>query len=446
MSDVRPSQRWSLSGKLAVLLAGFGVVVASVAAAGSALGLSPWWAWLATVAILLPLAVVLASRVSRSPQKVLAALRDGVEGFRSGDFSVRLGVERHDELGQLVAMYNRVGEVLRNERSSIRQRELLLETVVESSPAAIVLVGHGDRIVIANRVARRLFFAGRPMEGWTAEEAFAGAPEPLRQALAAGRDALVSLPVGDQATEPETFHVTRRVFDINARHHLLLMVRHMTPELRRQEVAVWKKVIRVIGHEINNSLAPIQSLVHSARQLHRRPDAAERLDGVFDTIEECTGRLQRFVDGYATFARLPEPRKEPVSLVRLLHTVRQLEPFETPTTVPECTLRLDPSQIQQVLINLTQNAREAGSDPDEIAVEVLELPSGEVALRVLDRGSGMAPEILEQAVLPYFTTKSGGTGLGLALSREIVEAHGGTLQLESRSGGGVVVTCRLPRE
>jgi signal transduction histidine kinase len=114
--------------------------------------------------------------------------------------------------------------------------------------------------------------------------------------------------------------------------------------------------------------------------------------------------------------------------------------------VPPRTVRIDPAQIQQVLVNLLRNAREAGSPPEEIALAVEELAGGEAGLvvRVLDRGEGMDEERMSKALLPFYSSKKGGTGLGLALAREILEAHGGGLELAQRNGGGLAVTCRLP--
>jgi nitrogen fixation/metabolism regulation signal transduction histidine kinase len=210
---------------------------------------------------------------------------------------------------------------------------------------------------------------------------------------------------------------------------------------------VWKKVIRVISHELNNSLAPIRSMAHSARLILRAGGSerrdAERLEEIFDHIDQSAAGLHRFIEGYARFARLPEPRLETVDLRSFLEHLRRLEPFELVGEVPARTIDVDPSQLQQVLVNLLKNAREAGSPPDEIAVAVGAADGG-LALHVLDRGGGMDEEQMRRALVPFYSSKKGGTGLGLALSREILEAHGGRLELAARDGGGLVVTCRLP--
>ena len=142
---------------------------------------------------------------------------------------------------------------------------------------------------------------------------------------------------------------------------------------------------------------------------------------------------------------MPQPKPEPVCLRDFLDQVRQLEPFALAVDAPPAAgVVFDPAQMQQVLVNLVKNAREAGSPPEEIVVAVDPLPTGGLALHVLDRGCGMDEERRTQALLPFFSSKPNGSGIGLALSREIVEAHGGSLHLAARRGGGTVVTCRLP--
>ncbi|MEE8524999.1 MAG: ATP-binding protein [Thermoanaerobaculia bacterium] len=440
-SDSKHRRRFSLAGKLGLLFGLLLAVTAALAAGVSALGASPTVIWLITVALGLPLGLFLVSRFLRPSLRVLAALEDGVEGFRARDFSLRLAVDRGDELGELVEVYNDLADLLGRERSELRQRELLLQTVLETSPASVLLVNPADRVIYASRAARALFFGGRRLEGHAFAEILDGCPEPLRRMLSSGRDALVTVDLDGGADE--TFHVSRRVFELNSRRHLLIMVRRMTAELRRQEVAVWKKVLRVISHELNNSLAPIRSMAHSARLILRAGGDAERLEEIFDNIDQSAAGLHRFIEGYARFARLPEPRIETVDLRSFLEHLRRMEPFELAGEVPARTVDVDSSQIQQVLINLLKNAREAGSPPEDIAVAVDDTGGG-LVIHVLDRGGGMDEEQMRRALVPFYSSKKGGTGLGLALSREILEAHGGSLELAARDGGGLVVSCHLP--
>ncbi len=209
-----------------------------------------------------------------------------------------------------------------------------------------------------------------------------------------------------------------------------------------QEVAIWKKVIRVIAHELNNSLAPISSLAHSGRELALQPDT-ERLTRVFSTIEERASHLATFIDGYARFAKLPRPRPAEVHWGPLLAGLKDSLSFRVVPPLPVRPAWMDGAQIEQVLINLVKNAVESGSPEDEVTLTVAERDGG-FAVEVRDRGAGLTEEVLRDALLPFYSTKPKGTGLGLTLCREIVDAHGGRLSIANREGGGAIVTVWLP--
>ena len=373
--------------------------------------------------------------------RALTALRDGVKSFRDRDFSMRLVVERDDEVGHLMSLYNEVGDALRAERHALRQKEVMLETVLQATPMALLLIAPDDRIVYANRSARDLFAPGERLQGYPFAEVLEGCPPAMRDALRAGADALFTV---EQAGEEETFHVAQREFHLNARRHMLCMVRRLTHELRRQEVEIWKKVIRLMSHELNNSLAPIASLAHSARSIADRPEHAHRLETIFGTIEERAVHLRDFLEGYARFARLPRPAKQPVEWHDFMQRLRTLAEFRLDGTLPPAAGHFDPAQMQQVLINLLKNAAEAGSPPGSVTLSVIASAGDGTRIEVRDRGTGMSEEVLRQALLPFYSSKPTGTGLGLPLCREILEAHGGSLRIACRPDGGVVVTCWFP--
>jgi two-component system, NtrC family, nitrogen regulation sensor histidine kinase NtrY len=208
-------------------------------------------------------------------------------------------------------------------------------------------------------------------------------------------------------------------------------------------VQTWKKVIRVISHELNNSLAPISSLAHSGRELARLGDNA-RLAPVFDTIEDRTRHLHAFIRGYAEFAKLPQPRIARVSWSEFLGQLAQHSAFRLIPPMPTTDGWFDRAQIEQALINLLKNAHEAGGKTDDVELAV-EPRVGETRIEVRDRGPGMSDSVLANALLPFYSTKHDGTGLGLALAREIVEAHGGRIALANRADGGLIVTLTLPQ-
>jgi nitrogen fixation/metabolism regulation signal transduction histidine kinase len=417
------------------------VAVIGVAVAAAFWIPSPWAVLLAAVGFGVPVGWWILDRVLIPSTRVLQALRDGVQGYRDHDFSLNLAVDRGDELGELVDLYNKVGDVLRDERSAILQREMLLETVFEATPMAIVLVNARDRVIFANRTAREVFFSRGRLEGRVFGQILEECPEALREALASGRDSLFSLETGG---EEEVFHVARRAFELNGLRHDLVLIKRLTPELRRQEVDVWKRAIRTLSHEINNSLAPIASLARSVRLMAGSPEHAERLGSALDVIEERSSHLKEFLEGYARFARLPQPRLAEVEWGTFLGELREVTPFELEGEPPTAPGRFDPAQMQQALINLLKNARESGSAPEDVKLAVDALGEGGVRFRVLDRGTGMTDEVMRKALLPFYTSKPGGTGLGLPLCREIVEAHGGRLRIERREGGGTAVVCWVP--
>ncbi|HET8643979.1 MAG TPA: ATP-binding protein, partial [Vicinamibacteria bacterium] len=396
----------------------------------------------AALAAALLAALLTAGRALGSAQRTMGALADGIRSFRDGEFSMRLANPREDELGDLVGLYNEMGDAMRSERHDLYQRELMLETVLQGAPMAIVLTGPTGRVAYSNRSARHLLHHGRRLEGHDLQEVLAQAPAEMREVMASAEDALFT--VADTAGGEETYHLSRRSFDLHTRRHTLFVVERLTPELRRREVEVWKKAIRVMNHEMNNSLAPIRSLVRSARTATARPEHAHHLEGIFDTIEERATYLSEFLEGYARFARLPRPQKRPVPWREFLEGMRHLAAFRVQEPLPERPGLFDPSQMQQVLINLVKNAREAGSPEGEIVVAVQPGTDGSAALQVLDRGRGMDEEVMRRALLPFYSSKPSGTGLGLPLCQEIVEAHGGRLRLQARPGGGLAVTCLLP--
>jgi two-component system nitrogen regulation sensor histidine kinase NtrY len=389
-----------------------------------------------TAAVAIPLTYLLLRGPLRRMRVNLSALTDGVRGFADGDFSLRLRVTGDDEITDLIAFYNEIGAILRTQRNESLQRELLFETVLQTTPLSVILTTDGDRVVYANRAARDLFAPDR-LEGRRLNEVLAPAPA-LREAFTSERDALF-------AAGSETYHLSRRTFFLNGREHLLWIANRLTPELRRQEIEVWKRAIRVLNHELNNSLAPIRSLFHSARVIRDRPEQMYRLDEINDAVEERLDYLQRFLDGYSQFARLPKPRREEVAWSALLDSVQRIVPFRIVEPRPSHSSQLDPAQLEQVLINLIKNASDAGSPPGETEVAV-ERRAGGSLLVVSDRGEGMSEETMIRALLPFWSTRAGGSGLGLPLCAEIIDGHGGHLRIAHRDGGGSVVSCWIPDE
>ncbi len=435
----KPRARRSLAGRIAVVVAATATVVAAVAIAFDRWLESPVLAGAAALLVTLPLAIWLTGRMFSRWSHSLRAITDGIGSLRDRDFSVSVTPAGPDEIGDLTAEYNSLGDSLRRERLNLYQRELLLDTVVQTTPLALVLTNANDHIVFGNIAARQLFRAGRKIEGIRFGDLLAAAPQPLRDAVEGGVDTLFTVSEG---TEAEIFHLSHRPFMLNSQPHRLLLFKQLTREMAAQEVAIWKKVIRVIAHELNNSLAPITSLAHSGRELVGEPDGA-RLTRVFSTIEERASHLATFIDGYARFAKLPRPRPAAVHWAPLLAALGDSLAFRVVQPLPARPGWMDGPQIEQVLINLVKNAVESGSPAEEVTLTVAERGDG-FAIEVRDRGSGLTEAVLRDALLPFYSTKPTGTGLGLTLCREIVDAHGGRLAIANRDGGGALVTAWLP--
>ncbi|WP_424681317.1 sensor histidine kinase [Frateuria sp. YIM B11624] len=394
---------------------------------------------LASLLVLLPLALWLGGQVMAPIRRLLRALEGAVASYRDGDFSFSISADRRDELGELIRMHNALGQTLREQRQHLVQRELLLDTVVQHTPVSLVLANTQGRVAYANIAARHLFNEGRSLNGLDFGELLLNVPETLRRAVESGEDALLSVPM-DGADE--TFHLSQRLFRLQGRPHKLYSFRRMTRELSRQEVATWKRVIRVISHELNNSLAPISSLAHSGAELARRGDMA-RLPGVFATIGERARHLHGFIAGYASFAKLPTPQPQPIDWQAFLDSLALHCRYRLVGSVPAEPGWFDKAQIEQVLINLIKNAHEAGGAEDGVTLALAQV-GHDWRIEVADRGPGMSETVLAQALLPFYSTKRSGTGLGLALAREITEAHGGRITLANREDGGLRVSLLLP--
>jgi two-component system nitrogen regulation sensor histidine kinase NtrY len=400
----------------------------------------PWLAGLLVLTLLAPLVAWSGARLTAQWSRMTRAVNDGILSLKDRDFSVSVTQTTRDEVGELVSNYNGLGDRLRVERQSLYQRELMLDTVIQATPLALVLTNDADAVLYSNASARKLFAEGRKLEGDRFVRYLERAPAPLREAIDRGGDTLFTLEIGG---EPEVYHVSQRSFLLNAVPHRLLLLKQLTREINSQEVATWKKVIRVIAHELNNSLAPITSLAHSGQILAHAPPDPEQLGRVFSTIEDRARHLASFIEGYAQFAKLPQPRLAPVAWEVLIERLRVVVSFQLAAPLPRRMASFDTAQVEQALINLLKNARESGADAGSIELAVLPVAQG-FSIEVRDRGPGFSITALENALIPFYSTKESGTGLGLTLCREIVEAHGGRLRIANRPGGGAMVNLWLP--
>nr|WP_315486495.1 HAMP domain-containing sensor histidine kinase [uncultured Undibacterium sp.] len=405
----------------------------------------------ACLLIFIPIAIV-SVRAQLAPiLELFRAMSGTVLSYQDRDFSFGLNWQRNDELADLVDAHNDLGHVLREQRLDLVQRELLLDSMLQNTPVAMLLIGLRGHVVFGNITARQLLNNGRKLEGHTLEEILQQVSPSLREAMQHGGDGLFTVNasqlstsehVNEDSDEDEIYHLSRRSFTLNGTEHELFLIRHLTVELRRQEVQTWKKVIRVISHELNNSLAPVASLANSAGALISRGQY-ERLPEIMKTIEERAQHLESFIHGYARFAKLPTPRLESINWHSFIGRLQSQLGFELLGRLPDENIMFDVAQMEQALLNLLKNALESGSPPAGVSLEVKPMVEG-VRIEVSDQGGGMSDTVMSNALVPFYSTKRNGTGLGLALAREIIEAHGGRIMLNNRESGGLTVSLILP--
>ena len=420
-----------LATRITLVIAVAAAVV--IAVAFIAMRFIPRHALLVTIGLAIPVVYWSAHIVVSRVDELHAVLGNALSAFRDGDFSLRLAVRGDRELAELKRLYNELADTVREDRRELNEKEILLDTILQRTPVAVALLNAADRVVYSNAAARQLLAAGDRLNDRLLADLVL--IPPLRDAFDTNSDVIFN-------HDDETFHVSQRIFHLNTQRHRLVLIERLTPELRRQEISVWKKAIRVINHEINNTVAPISSLFHSARRAQEMPEHRHRLDEIYGLIEERLTFLRNFLDAYAQFARLPAPRKEKTSWSEVLDAVEALYAFKVEGS-PDLVCNMDRGQMQQVMINLVKNAHESGGDPNAISVSI-QRAGDECVVRICDRGRGMSEDVMRQALLPFYSTKPGGTGVGLALCNEIVEAHGGRMRIQGREGGGTVVTCAVP--
>jgi len=385
--------------------------------------------WLFIGVTLLVLVTILAMIKSslRPLNEVVRALEMGTMSLKDNDFSMTIHDEKYSELTVLLENFNNLSSILRQERLSLFQREQLLHRVIQEVPVALILIDDNDRIILSNVAAKTLLDYQKKLDGEQFSPLIENMPSALHHATTNKQSGLFSEILSN---EKVSYSLTcHKVNLINKDHHLFLY-KNLTHEMFRKESDIWKKTIRLISHELNNSLAPIKSLTSSAKKIIDAPEHLHLLPNIFDTIGDRIENLHHFLIQYATYARLPSPKLKPSDLALLVNNTGQLMGIKTQITCEDSTCDIDKAQIEQALLNLIKNAKESGSDIDDITLKIT-ANAHHVTIAVRDGGGGMNSSQLSQALMPFYTTKNEGSGLGLALCNEIIMAHHGKLRLSN---------------
>jgi nitrogen fixation/metabolism regulation signal transduction histidine kinase len=415
-----------------------GVVISMVLLwRGDYSGKVQWTLGLAVIGTWMITSLVLRERVVRP----LQTLSNMLAALREGDYSIRArGADRENALGLAFLESNLLGETLRTQRLGAMEATALLRTVMAEIDVAVFAFDDADRVRLVNRAGERLL--AQPAErvlARTAEQV--GLADQLEGTSPRTMD--VTFPGGAGRWE-----VRRGTFRQDGRPHTLLVLADVSKTLREEELQAWQRLVRVLSHEINNSLAPIKSITGSLLSLMDRrphpPDADDDLRRGLNIIGGRSEALVRFMSAYARLAKLPAPNRVPLEVGMWVRRVAALETRLPVTVTPGPTVMLlaDGDQLDQLLINLVRNAVDASLETSGRVNIGWARRNDTVLLTVTDEGPGLASAA--NLFVPFFTTKPQGSGIGLVLSRQIAEAHGGSLSLENRvDRRGCVATLRL---
>ncbi len=404
------------------------------------LDLTPEVRWTLSVVVLLAWTAA-ASAARQMVVRSLNLIANLLGALREGDYSIRgLSARSGSTMAMVMREVNDLGSTLQRQRTEAVESTVLLTHVMEEIGVAVFAFDPTHQLLLVNKAGERLFgqpsaeLLGSSAESLGVDDYLAGEPRRLVDRAFNGKQG--------------RYEVRRAMFYRDGRPHNLIVIADLSQALREEEQAAWQRIVRVLSHEINNSLTPIKSIAHSLRRIVDRVDAFPRQDEVsqgLSLIEERSGALGRFLRSYAQLARLPKPQPKPLRVSDLMSRIVELEKRLPVSVNPSLDLDLvaDSDQLEQALINIVRNAVDASLETGG-GVAVGWRPDGEwVEITIDDEGKGL-PDT-SNLFVPFFTTKPNGSGIGLALSRQIAEAHGGTITLANRQlGPGCRATIRLP--
>ncbi|MBJ6143716.1 histidine kinase [Hymenobacter sp. BT559] len=386
--------------------------------------------------------LVLAWQLYRSFMQPIRLIEAGTAALQAQDFNLKFQPVGQPGLDQLVAVYNHMLDALRQERVSQHEQSVLLERLIQASPAGILILTFDQLIASANAAAARAL--GQPA-AVLAGQAVAGLPAPWGAVLAdltAGQPQTVRLP-GGQTYRAAAAHFLDRGFQ-----RRFVVLEELTQEIRAQEKQTYEQLIRLVAHEVNNSIGAVNSLLGSFRHYTPQLALADQADFA-QALEVSIARntqLADFVAGYARLVRLPPPAPHPTDLHALL---RDLGHLLAPRSAAQgvawhwqlasagpLVVQADSQQLTQALLNVAKNALEAiGTGGGNVWVTTTTQP---LTLSIANDGASLSPEVSQQLFTPFFSTKAGGQGIGLTLVRDILVAHGISFRLETEGDGRTV--------
>jgi len=402
------------------------------------------WLLLAVEALFV-LSIFLGSMLVKSFFVPLDLIRTGAELMSERDFTSQFREVGQPEMDALVRIYNQMIERLRDERLTLQERNYFLDRLLSASPAGVVTLDFDGRVSALNPAARELLQI-------LDEEALG---HPLARIGPLG-EALAAVPVGGSRVVshgPRRLKVSRAEFFDRGFPRTFLLVGELTEELRASEKAAYGKLIRMMSHEVNNSVGAVSSLLDSFRGYGADLSEEDRRDflGAIDVAVARMERLGAFMNGFAEVVRLPEPDRRPCDLRQLLEEIllllrpqldRRRIQVHWQANGPVPPVDLDRNQIEQVLVNVLKNAMESIGEDGQIGLRLVS--DGErPVLTISDTGSGIPEDVRPLLFTPFFSTKRDGRGLGLTLIREILTAHGAGFGLENRLEGGAEFRVRF---
>lgn len=406
--------------------------------------LRPTPAWLFAAEAGLVMSVIAGSWLVTRLLRATTLIRESALLLEESDYTTRFRLTGHEEIDRLIDIYNRMVDALRGERIRVREQHHFLQRILDVSPSGAIVLDHDGRIELLNPAAARLV-GPRVQRGEPATAE--GTPlADIMRSLSSDHTAMVTLPGARRAK------ASRGSFMDRGFPRTFVLIEELTDELRHAEKAAYEKLIRMLSHEVNNSVAASNSLLTSClAYTHQLPqESGEDLANALQVVVTRTAQLGAFMKSFADVVRLPEPRRARCDVAGLLQQLQQLMAGEADRrrirwqldlqSIPE--VLLDRVLMEQAIVNILKNAMEAIGTDGVVTLRTA-MAGGRAQFSIEDTGPGLAPEVRAHLFTPFFSTKEAGQGIGLTLVQEILMRHGFDFSLDSAVGGPTCFTVEL---